>query len=63
MVLVHDDDLAHLHGIYDGTVSRSPGCTLIMTIFNFFVADRICPTRCDVRSPPKRAAEDLRVSI
>ena len=31
MVLVHDDDLAQLHGIYDGTVSRSLCCTPIMT--------------------------------
>ncbi len=35
MVLVHDNDLAKLHGIYDGTVSRSLYCTpIILTIFS-----------------------------
>ena len=35
MVLVHDDDLAGLRGIYDGTVSRSLSFTLIIsTLFS-----------------------------
>ena len=35
MVLVHDDDLAGLHQIYDGTVSRSLSFTIIIsTLFS-----------------------------
>ena len=29
MLLVHDDDLAQLHGIYDSTVSSALGNTLL----------------------------------
>jgi hypothetical protein len=35
MVLVHDNDLAELHGIYDGTVSRSLYCTPIILLTYF----------------------------
>ncbi len=58
MVLVHDNDLAQLDGIYDGTVSRS--YILYFNCVDTFLlaAVRISSTRCDVKLPPKLPAED-----
>ena len=62
MVLVHDNDLADIHDVYDGTVSVSKRlyCKLILLTFFFLVADRASPTRCNIKSPEKRRAEDPR---
>ena len=63
MVLVHDDDLTRLDGIYGNIVSRSSvHCTIELMFFYLFSAIRHSPARYTVRPHQMPQANDLQYS-